>query len=596
MSKRTLHSIRWRIAAPNLLLILAAVTVLSLYAAHLMRKTAIAQETEQLLLEATVLRERIAAPLEAGDLTLLAAETQHYAELLDARVTIVAANGSVLAESDNEPGGMRSHLFRPEIQQALAAGQGVAVRASDTLGVDMIYAAVRVDVQGRPSGFVRVAVPQRDLTRQLDDLGRALLVVALAASAVALLLAFGIADSVTRPLRQLTASVRRLVRGELDQHLLRSTSDEVGQLTADTMEMANQLRQTIEDLNAERGRLEAVLDNMTDAVIITDSQGLVSLINPAAQRLARTSKGAALGHSFAQVVREHEITNVWRACVASAEQQLEVMDVGDDYLQVVATPLSAVEPGACLVVLQDVGQVRRLEGMRREFASNISHELRTPLASMRAIADTLRDGALEDPPAAARFLHRMDAEIDALTQMVEELLELSRIESGQVPIRMERVAVATFVTPATERLLPQAERSQIALAVDLPDSLPLVLGDVQRLQQVVTNLVHNAIKFTPAGGSIQVRADLVSDRVVVSVSDSGAGIPIEAQPRIFERFFKADRSRSTGGTGPGSGHCQTHRAGARRAHLVRERRGPGQPLLLFAAPGRRTTLIREAVY
>jgi two-component system phosphate regulon sensor histidine kinase PhoR len=548
---RARNSIRWRIAIPYMLLILAAVASLSLYAARLLRQTAIAQEKEQLLLEATMVRQGLVAPLESGDLAQLATVAKQYAGLLGARVTIVAPNGEVLAESDNDPDGMRNHLFRPEIQQALAGGQGSAVRASDTLGVDMIYAAVRVDAGGRPLGFVRVALPQRDLTRQLEGLGRALLLVALTAGAVALLLAIGIAESVTRPIRQLTVAVHRLVRGELDQHLVRSTSDEVGQLTSDTMEMANQLRQTIEDLNAERGRLEAVLDNMADAVIITDSQGLVSLINPAAQRLTHTGKSGALGRSFAQVVRQHEVTSVWRACVDSGEQHLEVMDLGDDLMQVVATPLSSIEPGACLVVLQDVGQVRRLEGMRREFVSNISHELRTPLASMRAIADTLRDGALDDPPAAARFLSRMDGQIDSLTQMVEELLELSRIESGQVPIRLERVAVDRFVVPAVERLLPQAERSQLDLAVDIPGSLPLVLGDVQRLQQVVTNLVHNAIKFTAAGGSIRVHADWASERVVVSVTDTGIGIPSELQPRIFERFFKADRSRSTGGTGLG---------------------------------------------
>jgi len=192
-----------------------------------------------------------------------------------------------------------------------------------------------------------------------------------------------------------------------------------------------------------------------------------------------------------------------------------------------------------------------LETVRRDFVSNISHELRTPLASLKALSETLRDGALEDPPAARRFIDRMEVEVDALAQMVQELLELSRIESGQVPMRLAPASLADVIVPAVERLRPQAERAGIDLAVEIDAEAPVVLADVERIQQVVTNLVHNAIKFTPVGGSVWVRAATRSDEAVVFVQDTGAGIAADDLPRIFERFYKADRARAGGGTGLG---------------------------------------------
>jgi two-component system phosphate regulon sensor histidine kinase PhoR len=202
-------------------------------------------------------------------------------------------------------------------------------------------------------------------------------------------------------------------------------------------------------------------------------------------------------------------------------------------------------------MLQDLTQVRRLQTVRQDFISNVSHELRTPLASLRALTETLRDGALDDPPAASRFLDRMEVELDALTQMVEELLELSRIESGQVPLRLNPVLPHAAVCPPAERLRTQAERNQLDLDVQVARDLPLVLVDAGRIHQVVTNLVHNAIKFTPAGGHIEVRAKSDAAWVTVMVKDTGIGIAPHDLPRIFERFYKTDRSRSVGGTGLG---------------------------------------------
>jgi len=265
------------------------------------------------------------------------------------------------------------------------------------------------------------------------------------------------------------------------------------------------------------------------------------------------SSGGALGRSYAQVVRYHQLIDLWHACREKNAEQVETVELAHRglFLRVIATPLQAADPMGCLVIFQDLTQVRRLETVRRDFVSNISHELRTPLASLKALVDTLRDGALEDPPAAERFLTRIEVEVDALYQMVQELLELSRIESGQVPSRFVPASLAELITSPAERLRPQAERAGLTLAVNLPEDTPLVLADTERIHQVVTNLVHNAIKFTPSGGAVTVYAEAGEGEVVVAVKDTGVGISPHMLSRIFERFYKADRARSGGGTGLG---------------------------------------------
>jgi two-component system phosphate regulon sensor histidine kinase PhoR len=256
--------------------------------------------------------------------------------------------------------------------------------------------------------------------------------------------------------------------------------------------------------------------------------------------------------SLVQAVRDHRIAEVWKRCQVSGVEEVAAIELGvTQFMRVVVTPFLGRAGRGYLVMLQDLTQVRRLQTVRQDFISNVSHELRTPLASLRALAETLRDSALDDPPAAAHFLDRMEIEVDALTQMVEELLELSRIESGQVPLRLNPVLPTAAIAPAVERLRAQAERGQLTLLMEVPRDMPLVLIDAGRIHQVVTNIVHNAIKFTPAEGTITVSATFDATEVTVAVADTGIGISTNDLPRIFERFFKTDRSRAVGGTGLG---------------------------------------------
>jgi two-component system phosphate regulon sensor histidine kinase PhoR len=302
-------------------------------------------------------------------------------------------------------------------------------------------------------------------------------------------------------------------------------------------------------LNAEHSRLAAALEQMTDGVLIADARGQIQFANPAAERLFE--RRDTVGHSVAEVIRHHQLVETWRRAQLSREVQSESVEVPArrQFLQLVAIPDE--HAGGSLLLVQDLTRVRRLETVRRDFISNLSHELRTPLASLKALTETLQDGALADPEAGARFLGRIVTEVDALSQMAQELLDLSRIESGQVTLDLAPVDPRKLLLSAAERMKLQAERAGTSLQVDCPDNLPAVRADSARLEQVLVNLIHNAVKFSRPGGEVLLQADALPGRVEFSVQDQGVGIPADDLPRIFERFYRVDRSRSGGGTGLG---------------------------------------------
>ena len=302
-------------------------------------------------------------------------------------------------------------------------------------------------------------------------------------------------------------------------------------------------------LDSERARLATVLDQLTDGVLIADSHGLIQFANPAAGKLFQTSN--PIQRSITEVVRNHQLVEAWRRCQQTRQMQTESVEVParHQFLQLVVIP--DMHTSGSLLLVQDLTRLRRLETVRRDFVSNLSHELRTPLASLKALAETLQEGALDDPPAARHFIDQIQVEVDALTQMVNELLELSKIESGRFTLDLAPVAPCDLLDSASRRMQLQAERAGLNLFVECTDNLPNVRIDSQRLEQVLVNLIHNAVKFTRAGGEVTLFAEAVYGSVRFAVRDSGVGIAEEEVPRIFERFYRVDKSRTGSGTGLG---------------------------------------------
>ena len=302
-------------------------------------------------------------------------------------------------------------------------------------------------------------------------------------------------------------------------------------------------------LTAEHKRLAAVLEQMTDGVLIADANGQIQFANPAAEKLFESPN--AVGRTIVEVIRHHQLVAAWRHCRQTGAIQSESVELPArrQFLQLIVIPDH--HAGGSLLLVQDLTRVRRLETVRRDFISNISHELRTPLASLKALTETLQDGALSDPEAGPRFLGRIVTEVDALTQMAQELLDLSKIESGQVALNLAPVSPKKILMSAADRMKMQAERAGLSLQMVCDDDLPDVRADQVRLEQVLVNLIHNAVKFTRSGGEVSLLAESVTGAARFAVKDSGIGIPLDDVPRVFERFYRVDKSRTGSGTGLG---------------------------------------------
>ena len=359
--------------------------------------------------------------------------------------------------------------------------------------------------------------------------------------------------SISGPVRNVAEGARRIARGDLDHRVRPSSMRETRELNDAFNEMAVTLRDLVHGLDGERSLLAVVMETMADGVIVLDSNNRIRLINRAAQWLLDADIHSARGSPLAEIVRDHELLELTSGSAATGRIQRAEMELLHHrrFLHAIATPISADPSRGVLLTLQDVTRLRQVQNTRREFVSNVSHELRTPLASVNAMVETLDGGAIYDTEVARDFLSRIHDDIRRMTTMVDELLELSSLESGQMPIHLAPIKLPEVANKVIERFEANAVSRDVKLLSLIPDDLPYLMADAGKLDQVLTNLVENALKFTPAGGCVTLSARTAESRIEIEVADTGVGIAREHLPHIFERFYKVDRSRRNVGTGLG---------------------------------------------
>jgi len=548
------RSLQWRIVLAYTLLIFISMGMVSLYLVNFVRNTYMSNLEERLQQEAGLVGETTAryfrGPLDPADLQVVG---ERIGDIISARVTIIARDGTVVADTWEDPRGMENHAGRPEVQDALNTGLGRASRLSATVGQELLYTAVPIRVDGTLMGVARIAVPTSQIQANVNRITATIALSALAVAFLSIWLGYYLARRTSRSIRSVTEAARRLAGGDLEQRAEALASDETRELADAFNRMATALKGMIQDLSAERNKLAAVLDTMTDGVVVIRSEGQLELLNRAAEELLQLAGQEAIGRRFMETVRDHELQRlVSRALETGTQQHGEVELLHRRrHLSAVATPLLGGGPPGVLLTLHDLTGIRQAETTRREFVSNVSHELRTPLASLKAMVETLEDGALEEPQVARDFIGRIHREIDRLNGLVGDLLELSRLESGQATLRLSPLDLGPLVEEVKGQFQARAEAKGTALEAALPEGLPQVVGEPDRLRQVLVNLLDNALKFTADGGRVKISASDKGKAVEVSVSDTGIGIPAEHLPHIFERFYKVDRSRRDQGVGLG---------------------------------------------
>ena len=480
------------------------------------------------------------------------------------RVTYIRPDGVVVGDSDRDPAAMDNHLDREEVRQALAEGIGYSLRRSDSLDERMMYAAAAVrDGGGRTVGVIRLAMSLRDIERGMArtwlglGVGLALLV------ALAAAVSYRVALGVTRPLERMTAAAGRMAAMDYAVRVPAGARDEVGELGRALNAMADSLRQKVNEIRTSEARLRTVLDNMPSGVLMIAGDGTVTVFNRQAERLLGENADDHVGRSYAGMKRHFELTRLISRGRESREPlhgELAFHFPEERRVEVQLVPLDGDEADSgVLVVLQDVTAIRRLEQMRRDFVANASHELKTPAAAVKGFAETLLSGGVKDEETVRSFLTIIHDESVRLNRLVDDLLDLSRIESRQVPLRFSPVELKPFLARQLDVISAEAVRKNIRLELEAEDGL-FIEADEDRLGQIVLNLLQNGVNYTPEGGRVRVSAFGIppeeeggEERVRIVVSDTGIGIPKQDLPRIFERFYRVDkaRSRSSGGTGLG---------------------------------------------
>ncbi|NPV73096.1 MAG: HAMP domain-containing protein [Pelotomaculum sp.] len=423
-------------------------------------------------------------------------------------------------------------------------------------GQAMLTVVVPVQANSEVAGALILSSPISDLAATVNAVRLLILYAAAAAVVLSVLLGFWLSRSISRPLSQMSAVTREMARGNFRQRVEVTSDDEVGRLAEDFNYLAASLDQTVSALSHEKGKIENILANMTEGVLAVDGRGQVILANGAISRTLKVDPAELLGQPLSELSCCPGLAGLFSAVAGSGEPgsaEFE-MDGGRTFVLVHLAPLrEAGGSYGAVGVLQDITELRKLELLRRDFVANVSHELRTPLTSIQGFLEALMDGTIGESQARERYLKVIHQETLRLNRLINELLDLAQIESGKVRWEINPIDVPSLVGRVILKLKPQIERYQITVVPEMPEGLPLMLGNEDRIEQVLTNLLENAVRYSPPGSTVTVRAAGREGKITVEVADRGPGIPPEDLPHIWERFHRVEksRSRSLGGTGLG---------------------------------------------
>ncbi len=554
-------SLFWKLGLTYLFLLFVVLFSVDFYVGQILRQEYISAAEQQLSSLAQIAR---AHPPQSDDDAALASWASSMSRN-GARVMLIAADGHVLADSAHDAETMENHSDRPEFRAAVAQGQGTFVRHSRTLDRDMVYWAVRFDRPAQPPVIICLAAPLAPINASLAFVRHALWKVS------ALILVVGVAISLlfsrgfVRRIEDLKGFSRRVAAGDFSSLHGDSGNDELGELAAELNETAGRLSATIRSLTDERNRSAAILRSMAEGVAAVDAHSRLVFCNEAFAKIWNIDVEDAVGRSAIEVIRQPDVLELIPEALATGKTLIGEISFGGarprNFSATVApiTPFEAADsPSSAsrgvVIVLHEITELRHLEQIRKDFVANVSHELRTPLTAIQGFAETLLTGALEDKANNRRFVEIIGNHAARLARLSNDLLRLSQIEAGKMNADFQPVDLKLLVDGGIEAARAAAAQKKLTIAEpDLPSNLPRVRGDANLLRDVLRNLLDNAIQYTPAGGRVDVTVTVNDGLAVVTVSDTGIGIPQSDQPRIFERFYRVDaaRSREVGGTGLG---------------------------------------------
>lgn len=505
--------------------------------------------TEARLVAELLARQPATSPAE------LHAEADALGRLGSARVTFIGPDGTVLGDSQVSSDALASvenHGDRPEVRAALANGLGVATRYSETIDTDMLYVAVALrDQPPAKVAVVRLALPLTEVREQLAVVRRAALVALLSGIALALALTWVTSALLARRMNAIAAAARRYAAGDLTGTVRDSGTDEIGTVARVLGDTITRFGQRTEELAADRARMEAILGGMIEGVLVVNEQGRLQLVNTAARHMLRLDATLEDQH-YLEIVRHPDIAKQIGAALtgtATEGRELTLPQQPGAIFMSRSAPVAAGATRGAVLVLHDISDLRRADQVRRDFVANVSHELRTPLTAVRGYVEALLDG-IPDPDQSRRFLETVARHTLRMERLVRDLLRLARLDAGQENPEHVPCSINALFDGVETDLAEAAGRRDLLVQRDVSADAATVTGDPAKLHDALRNLLENAINYSPKEGTIALASRRHGERIVITVSDEGPGIPEADLGRVFERFYRVDKARSRDGKDP----------------------------------------------
>jgi two-component system, OmpR family, phosphate regulon sensor histidine kinase PhoR len=485
--------------------------------------------------------------------------SQSLAERSRARITLIDAKGRVTLDSDVQAKDRDNHLNRSEIQEARVKGKGTATRLSRTLKTDTLYVALPLYEGAHIKGYLRLSRPLLEITRSVNELRSSIFQVLLLIIILSMVIAFVFSMRVISPIQEIEIFTDKIRKGDVSGMLMIDSRDEIGQLSKNINEMVAELQEKIRVANDERWKLRAAFASMAEGVMVLDTQNRIEGLNKGMTEVIGLEYADIVGKTPMEAFRNIELQNALNQFQKEGEPVLQEITLDDDKPLILDVRISAVKslPGEepkTMMVFHDVTRLKILERTRVDFVANVTHEIKTPLTAIIGFVETLERGAIEDPPTAKKFLQTIRENARRLDRLVDDLLVLSDAELGETKLKLEGLDIADILEKAFMLVTGKAFVKNVSIHTDLPPALPLIHADRDKAVQILLNILDNAVKFTPEGGQVFIRGSAEKkDFITVRISDTGPGIPKSEIPRLGERFYRVDktRSRDMGGTGLG---------------------------------------------
>lgn len=553
-----------------MVLVIICVTTTGLFVSQLTQKLYKQEVEQRLKTTATLLEHGISEKISRSEKIDFNQEAKSYAGILsdnspfisferklDARITFIDFEGKVLGESNADYQEMENHLGRKEIKEAINGKTGSDIRFSKTLKMNFLYVAIPMK---SIKTIIRVSVPLMQLKKINENIWLYIFFGIFAGLALTTLLALKFSHSLTRPINELIIASREISKGNYSMRAKIKSDNELGQLADSFNEMAGELQNYVEDLKDKNLKFDSIMNSMTNGFIAVDSKQRVILINAiTCQFLGIDYSEDIIGKNLIEVIRNHQINNLLKHTVddnKSSMYEISISSPDEKIFRIYANPIRSNEyddtnSGAILSIM-DITNIKKLEQIRTDFVSNVTHELKTPLTSIRGFVETLRSGAINDSEVADKFLDIIDIEAERLYILINDILQLSEIETKQKDTNIGRYKLKHIVEDVVSILQVTADKKSISLEYEVDGDMN-INANRDRIKQMLINLIDNAIKYNLENGSVLIKAWKSEGRNVILVKDTGIGIAQQHLSRIFERFYRVDkgRSRSMGGTGLG---------------------------------------------